>query len=73
MLEQYIKEIKRQMTDDRDLFVRDPFGNLNHIYGVDDYVHRRRVDMGIIYHVNELTGGTEGYEYNEHGQPIGGD
>ena len=73
MLEQYIKEIKRQMTDDRDLFVRDPFGNLDHMYGIDDYIHKKRVDRGIIYHVDELTGGTEGVEYNEHGQPIGGD
>ena len=66
MLEKYNKEIKRQMTDDRDLFARDPFGNCPNINGIPT----RR---GKVYDVDELTGGTEGVEYNEHGQPIGGD
>ena len=62
---QYEKEIKRQMTDDRDLFARDPFGNLYLVNGI----RRRRAP---VYNIDELTGGTEGVEYNEHGQPIGG-
>jgi len=33
MLEKYIQEIKRQMTDDRNLFERDPFGNLGVVHG----------------------------------------
>ena len=59
------KAQERQMTDDRDLFARDPFGNLFLING-------RRKDRGKVYHIDELTGGTEGVEYNEHGVPIGG-
>lgn len=66
MLGQYLKEIKRQMTDDRDMFARDPFGNLYLINGM----RRRR---GIVYDIDELTGGTEGVEYNIHGTPLGGD
>lgn len=65
MLDKYLKEIKRQMTDDRDMFARDPFGNLYLVNGM----RRRR---GRVYDIDELTGGTEGVEYNEHGQPIGG-
>lgn len=65
MLDKYNKEIKRQMTDDRELFARDPFGNAPTINGMP-------VRKGRIYDVDELTGGTEGVEYNEHGQPIGG-
>ena len=65
MLERYIKEIKRQMTDDRELFARDPFGNNPNINGM-------RVRRGRVYDIDELTGGTEGVEYNVYGEPIGG-
>jgi len=65
-LDKYLKEIKRQMTDDRDLFARDPFGNLHLINGM------QRKD-GVVYDIDELTGGTEGNEYNIHGNPLGGD
>lgn len=65
MLDKYNKEIKRQMTDDRELFARDPFGNSPNINGM-------RVRKGRVYDIDELSGGTEGVEYNEHGQTIGG-
>lgn len=64
-MDKYNKEIKRQMTDDRDLFARDPFGNRYLVNGM----RRRR---GKVYDIDELTGGTEGVVYNEHGEPIGG-
>ena len=53
LLEEYIREIKRQMTDDRPLFRRDPFGNLHIVHG--HYGIR-----GNIYNVDELNGGTVG-------------
>ena len=62
MLEQYLKEVKRQMTDDRPLFRRDPFGNL-HIG------HGWRKNIGFVYDTDELTGGTVGDTH----QSIGGD
>ena len=58
LLEGYISEIKRQMTDDRPLFSRDPFGNL--------YIgHGWRKNTGFVYNVDELTGGTPTDEYND--------
>lgn len=70
MLEQYIKEIKRQMTDDRPLFVRDPFGNLpmwNKIRGkvyLDEELNGGTInDRDSV----ELTGGTQGDIYNNVG------
>lgn len=58
LLEEYIREIKRQMTDDRPLFSRDPFGNL--------YIgHGWRKNTGFVYNVDELTGGTPTDEYND--------
>ena len=62
LLEQYQKEIKRQMTDDRPLFARDPFGNL--------YIgHGWRKNRGWVYDMDELTGGTKGDVFND----VGGD
>ena len=58
LLEEYISEIKRQMTDDRPLFARDPFGNL-HIG------HGWRKNIGFVYDIDELTGGTPTDEYND--------
>lgn len=70
MLEQYLKEIKRQMTDDRPLFARDPFGNLpmwNKIRGkvyLDEELNGGTVnDRDSV----ELTGGTQGDIYNNVG------
>lgn len=57
-LEEYIKEIKRQQTDDRPLFARDPFGNL-HIG------HGWRKNIGFVYPIDELTGGTPKDKYND--------
>ena len=58
LLEGYISEIKRQMTDDRPLFARDPFGNL--------YIgHGWRKNTGFVYNVDELTGRTPTDEYND--------
>lgn len=51
LMEQYLLEIKRQMTDDRNLFERDPFGNL----GIG---HGWRKGGVAIYDIDELTGGT---------------
>lgn len=53
LLQAYLSEIKRQMTDDRPLFARDPFGNL-HI------THGHRGIRGHIYNVDGLDGGTLG-------------
>lgn len=70
MLEQYLKEIKRQMTDDRPLFERDPFGNLpmwNKIRGkvyLDEELNGGTVDDRDSV---ELTGGTQGDIYNNVG------
>ena len=58
MLEEYLKEIKRQQTDDRPLFARDPFGNL-HIG------HGWRKNKGYVYNVDEITGGTPTDKYND--------
>ena len=58
MLEGYIQEIKRQMTDDRNLFARDPFGNLN-------IGHGWRKNIGFTYNLDELTGGTPTDTYND--------
>ena len=49
-LAEYMREIKRQMTDDRPLFARDPFGNLPMWNKV----------RGIVYTDEELNGGTAG-------------
>ena len=57
LLQAYLFEIKRQMTDDRPLFARDPFGNLN-------IGHGWRKNIGYVYNTDELTGGTPGNEYN---------
>lgn len=57
-LQAYLSEIKRQMTDDRPLFARDPFGNLN-------IGHGWRKNIGFVYNTNELTGGTPTDEYND--------
>ena len=59
-LDKYLKEIKRQVTDDTHLFARDPFGNL-HIR------HGRRKQLGHIYDGKELTGGTLGNVYTDIG------
>ena len=58
LLEEYISEIKRQMTDDRPLFARDPFGNLHIGHGL-------RKNIGFVYDIHELTGGTPTDEYND--------
>ena len=56
-LQEYQKEIKKQMTDDRDLMARDPFGNLG--------IHHGWRDNGAnIYNIDELTGGTAGDKYD---------
>ena len=56
-LQEYLKEIKRQMTDDRNLMDRDPFGNL--------HIHHGWRDTGVLaYNTDELTGGTAGDKYN---------
>lgn len=60
MLEKYQKEIKRQMTDDRPLFARDPFGNLN-------IGHGWRKNRGFVYNEDELSGGTKGDVFNDIG------
>lgn len=58
LLDEYLKEIKRQMTDDRDLMERDPFGNLG--------IHHGWRDTGaVVFNVDELTGGTVGNFYND--------
>ena len=46
------------MTDDRNLFARDPFGNLN-------IGHGWRKNIGFVYPIDELTGGTPTDEYND--------
>jgi len=56
MMSAYLTEIKRQLTDDRDLFARDPFGNLG-------IVHGSRRERGQVYNIDELTGGTKGDVY----------
>lgn len=61
MLETYLTEIKRQITDDRELFARDPFGNLRLTNG-------RRRQRGHIYDGYELTGGTFGDTYIDIGE-----
>ena len=58
LLEEYLREIKRQQTDDRPLFARDPFGNL-HIG------HGWRKNVGFVYPIDELTGGTPTDKYND--------
>ena len=58
MLEEYLSEIKRQQTDDRPLFARDPFGNLN-------IGHGWRKNTGYVYDIDELTGGTPTDTYND--------
>lgn len=59
-LDEYMKEVKRQMTDDRPLFSRDPFGNL--------YIgHGWRKNIGLVYDTDELTGGTKGNVYEDVG------
>lgn len=57
LLDEYLKEIKRQMTDDRYLMERDPFGNLGIHHGWFDTSQR-------LINVNELTGGTVGDTYS---------
>lgn len=57
LLDEYFKEIKRQMTDDRYLMERDPFGNLGIHHGWFDTNPR-------LINVNELTGGTAGNTYH---------
>ncbi len=47
--EKYNKEIKRQMTDDKEMFARDPFGNLP----------MENKIRGVIYTDDELNGGTK--------------
>lgn len=59
-LQAYLSEIKRQMTDDRPLFARDPFGNLN-------IGHGWRKNIGFTYPIEELTGGTQTDIYNDYG------
>ena len=53
MLKAYLSEIKRQMTDGKDMCARDPFGNLG-------LVHGKRREAGHIYDIDELSGGTVG-------------
>lgn len=57
LLVEYLKEIKKQMTDDKELMERDPFGNLGIHHGWFDTSQR-------LFNVNELTGGTAGDTYN---------
>ena len=57
-MDKYNKEIKRQMTDDRPLFARDPFGNLN-------IGHGWRKNIGFTYDLDELTGGTPDDKYSD--------
>lgn len=57
LLDGYLKEIKKQMTDDRELMERDPFGNLGVHHGWYDNTPR-------LIDVNELTGGTAGNIYS---------
>lgn len=57
MLDAYFYEIKRQITDDKELFARDPFGNLGIIHGT-------RREVGYTYDTDELTGGTKGDVYD---------
>lgn len=57
LLDEYLKEIKKQMTDDRYLMERDPFGNLGIHHGWFDTSQR-------LINVNELTGGTVGDTYS---------
>ena len=58
LLDGYLSEIKRQQTDDRNLFVRDPFGNLN-------IEHGWRKNVGFVYDIDELTGGTPTDEHSD--------
>lgn len=58
LLQGYIHEIKLQQTDDRPLFARDPFGNLN-------IGHGWRRNVGFVYPIDELTGGTQTDTYTE--------
>lgn len=60
LLSGYLTEIKRQMTDDRPLFARDPFGNLQ-------IGHGWRKNIGFTYDIDELTGGTQTDEYTDIG------
>ena len=60
LLQAYLSEIKRQMTDDRPLMARDPFGNLN-------IGHGWRENVGFVYNTDELTGGTQTDIYNNYG------
>lgn len=48
------------MTDDRPLFARDPFGNLN-------IGHGWRKNRGFVYNEDELSGGTKGDVFNDIG------
>ena len=57
LMELYLIEIKRQMTDDRNLFERDPFGNLGIGHGW------RNTGAGM-FDVDELTGGTPNDRYD---------
>ena len=57
LLDGYLSEIKRQQTDDRNLFARDPFGNLN-------IGHGWRKNIGFVYDIDELTGGTPDDTYS---------
>lgn len=57
LIKAYLLEIKRQMTDDKEMYARDPFGNLG-------YIHGTRREQGHVYDVDELTGGTLGDIYD---------
>lgn len=56
MVSTYLTEIKRQMTDDKEMLARDPFGNLG-------LVHGTRRERGHVYNMDEITGGTKGDVY----------
>ena len=56
MIESYISEIKKQMTDDKNLLARDPFGNLGMVHGRQGMYGEMGVLTGV-FTIDELTGG----------------
>lgn len=54
LLDEYFKEIKRQMTDDRNLMDRDPFGNLGIHHGWRDF-GVNKVDLNRLIDADEVS------------------
>ena len=50
MIQAYLSEIKRQMTDNVDMLARDPFGNIGLVHGLE-------AETGTVLTLDELTGG----------------